>query len=67
MFSSEPSVWETIGNGKALRLLGLEWFGFEERNHLIEDRGVAGGADVMRGNERKPEKIVTDPRADAST
>ena len=64
--SSEPSVCGNDRNGEALRLLCLEWFGFEERNHLIEDRGVAGGADVMRGDERKPEKIVTDPRADAS-
>ena len=29
-------------NGKALRLLVLQWFAFEERNHLIENRGVAG-------------------------
>ena len=37
----------------------------EERNRLIEDCGIAGGADVMRGNEWKPEKIVTDPGPDA--
>ena len=52
-------------NGKALCLLFLQWFAFEEWNHLIEDRGVAGGADVMRGDEGKPEKIVTDPGPDA--
>ena len=43
----------------------LQRFAFEERNHLIEDRRVTGGADVMRGDERKPEKIVTDSGADA--
>jgi hypothetical protein len=46
--------------------LGLEWFGFEERDHLIEDRGVAGDADVMRGGKGKPEKIVADPGAHSS-
>src|SRR6266480_1728005 len=53
-------------NGKALCLFGLEWFGFEERDHLIEDRGVPGRADVMRGCKGKPEKIVTDPGAHPS-
>src|SRR5207247_9937005 len=53
-------------NGEAFCLLGLERFGFEKRNYLIEDRGVPGGADVARGDEWKPEKIVTNPRADAS-
>ena len=52
-------------NGKALGLLFLQRFAVEEWNHLIEDRGVAGGANVMRGDEGKPEKIVTDPRPDA--
>src|SRR5439155_8117165 len=37
----------------------------EKWNHLIEDRSVAGGANVMRGDEGKPQKIVTDPRPDA--
>ncbi len=53
-------------NGKALRLLLLQGFRFEKRSRLIEDRGVAGGANVMRGDEGKPEKIVTDPAPHAS-
>src|SRR5262249_20749311 len=53
-------------NGEAFCLLGLERFGFEKRNYLIEDRGVASRADVVRADEWKPEKIVTDPRTDAS-
>ena len=40
-------------NGKALRLLCLQRFGLEEWNHLIENRSVAGGANVMRGDERE--------------
>src|SRR6266496_1026723 len=52
-------------NGKALGLLFLQRFAVDERNHLIENRGVAGGANVMRGDEGKPEKIVTDARPDA--
>jgi hypothetical protein len=52
-------------NGKALCLLFLQRFAVEEWNHLIEDRGVAGGANVMCSDEGKPEKIVTHPRADA--
>jgi hypothetical protein len=52
-------------NGKALSLLFLQRFAVEERNHLIEDRDVACGANVMRGDEGKPEKIVTDPSTDA--
>src|SRR5439155_25865443 len=48
-------------NGEALCLLDLEWFSFEERNHLIEDRGVASGAAVMRGGKGERQKIVTDP------
>ena len=52
-------------NGKTLGLLFLQWFAVEEWNHLIENRSVAGGANVMRGDERKPEKIVTEPRPDA--
>src|SRR5262249_39477194 len=52
-------------NGKALRLMFLQWFAVEEWNHLIEDLGVAGGTNVMRSDEGKPEKIVTDPRPDA--
>src|SRR5262249_14426387 len=52
-------------NGKALGLLFLQRFGVEEWNHLIQNRGVAGGANVIRGDEGKPEKIVTDPRPDA--
>src|SRR6266516_6470366 len=52
-------------NRKALRLLFLQRFALEERNHLIEDRRVTGGADIMRGDERKPEKIVTDPGPNA--
>src|SRR4029453_6963341 len=54
-------------NGKAFGLLFLQRFAFEEWNHLIEDRSVAGGANVMRGDKRKPEKVVTDPRPDAGT
>src|SRR4029450_6116423 len=53
-------------NGKALRLLLLKRFAFEEGNHPIEDRGVASRADVVRGDERKPEQIIADPRAGAS-
>src|SRR4029077_17195942 len=52
-------------NGKALGLLFLQRFAVEERNHLIEDRDVAGGANVMCGYEGKPEKIVTDPSTNA--
>src|SRR5258708_23892062 len=52
-------------NGKALGLLFLQRFAIEEWNHLIEDRGVAGGANVMRGDKGKPEKVATDPRTDA--
>ena len=52
-------------NGKALSLLFLQWFAVEEWNHLIKDRGVAGRANVMRCDERKPKEIVTDPRPDA--
>ena len=52
-------------NGKALGLLLLQRFTIEEWNHLIEDRGVAGGADVVRSNKREPEEIVRDSRADA--
>src|SRR4029077_14931099 len=44
-------------NGKALGLLFFQRFAIEEWNHLIEDRRVAGGANVMRGDEGKPEKI----------
>ena len=53
-------------NGEALCLLGLERSGFKERNHLVEDCSVAGDADVMRRDEGKPKKIVTNPGADAS-
>jgi hypothetical protein len=45
--------------------LFLQRFAVEKWNHLIEDRCVAGGTNVMRGDKRKPEKIVTDPRPDA--
>src|SRR6185436_20554993 len=41
-------------------------FALEEWNHLIEDRTVAGGANVMCRDEGKPEEVVTDPRPDAS-
>src|SRR5439155_26699754 len=36
-------------NGEAFCLLGLGRVRFEERNYLIEDRGVPGGADVAWG------------------
>jgi hypothetical protein len=52
-------------NRKAFRLLGIERFGFEERDYLIENRGVASGADVVRSNKGEPEKIVGDSRTDA--
>src|SRR6266566_4844672 len=52
-------------NGKALGLLFLQRFVVEEWDHLIEYCSIAGGANVMRCNEGKPEKIVTDPRPDA--
>src|ERR1051325_4422005 len=51
-------------NGETLGLVLLQWFALEEWNHLIEDRGISGGANIMCSDERKPEKIVTDPRPD---
>src|SRR5207253_5615366 len=65
MFEQRTFRGGSDGNGKALRLLFLQRFAVEEWNHLIENRGIAGGANVMRGDEGKPEKIVTDPRPDA--
>src|SRR5207302_1346761 len=65
MFEQRTFRGGSDGNGKALRLLFLQRFAVEEWNHLIENRGIAGGANVMRGDEGKPQKIVTDPRPDA--
>src|SRR5882757_1013880 len=65
MFKQRSLRGRSDRNGKALGLLFLQRFAVEERNHLIEDRDVAGGANVMRGDEGKPEKIVTDPSTDA--
>ena len=64
MFEQGTLRFGNGGNGKALGLSFLQWLGFEERDHLVEDRVVARGADVMSGDERKPEKIITDPSAD---
>src|SRR5882757_1700432 len=65
MFKQRSLRGRSDRNGKALGLLFLQRFAVEEWNHLIEDRGVASGADVMRCDEGKPEKIVTDARPDA--
>src|SRR5262245_21861656 len=65
MFEQRSLRGGSDGNGKALGVLFLQLFTVEEWNHLIEDRGVAGGANVIHGHEGKPEKIVTDSGADA--
>ena len=39
----------------------------EERRTLIEQRGVAGHLEVVRGDERQPAAVVGDPRAEALT
>ena len=58
-----------VGNdrdGEAFCLLILKRFGFEKRNDVIKDRGITGCAHVVRCNEGKPEKIVTNSGAHAS-
>src|SRR5215813_10755488 len=65
MFEQRTLSGRNHWNGKAFGLLFLQRFIIEEWNHLIEYCGVASGANVMRGDEGKPEKIVTDPRPDA--
>src|SRR4029077_15748351 len=65
MFEQRTLRGRSDRDGKALGLLFLQRFAIKEWNHMIECRGVAGGANVMRGDEGKPEKIVTDARPDA--
>ena len=42
----------------AFMFIGLQGFRAEKGNHLPEDRAVAGGFDIMRRHERKPQQIV---------
>ena len=57
-----------VGNGgleEAVVLARREPRAFQERNHLVQDGGVAGRVDIMGGGVGEPRAVVGDPRAHA--
>ena len=66
MFQQRALCMRDGRNRKALRFFRLKLFAFEKWNRLIQNGGIARGADVMRRDEGKPEQIVTDPGPHAS-
>src|SRR5262245_54321058 len=65
MFKQRTVSLRNGRNGKALGLLSIQRFGFEEWDYLIKNRIVARGTNVVRSNKGEPEEIVGDSRADA--
>ena len=52
---------------EAVVLVGLQQLAFQERDHLVQHRGIAGRADIVCDGVGEPRPIVGDARAHALT
>ena len=63
---SEPDSRGALRLEVGVRLVGLELGSLDERDALLEDRGVVGDREVAVDRVRQPEAIVGDPGAHAA-